>query len=284
MPRPNVVRRTVVWWFQPPSSPFVTCNFAVDATAARAYLAGLAAGGSRVTLNHLVAACVARTLTEHPYANGRVIGQRIVTHPHVGLAMPVNLLDGTGLDREISMAMISGIDELTLLELAERAGRTLNAERSGKSETPLVKQMLGLGSRMPHTVLRACLRVVDAGVNTPGFGDYFFHKYGVTSALSNVGSTLKPVDGLLFRGADVHLPPRLFQVGTFWGTSVVQDEVVAVAGVPTVRPMLPVLLLFDHRLVDGVRGSRIVRSFSEIFQNPAHHFGEAGGRRIGALD
>lgn len=284
MPKPNVVRRTVVWWFQPPSSPFVTVNFSVDASRARAYLASLAAGGLRVTVNHLVAACVARTLMMHPYANGRVIGQRIVTHPHVGLAMPVNLLDGTGLDREISMAMVTEVDELTLVELAERSSRTLNAERSGKSETPLIKQMLGIGNRMPQTLFRACLRVVDFGANTPGLGDFFFHKYGVTTALSNVGSTLKAVDGVLFRGADVHLPPRLFQVGTFWGTSVVQDEVVPVDGVPTVRPMLPVLFLFDHRLVDGVRGSRMVRTFSEALQNPAEHFGDDGRRRIGALD
>jgi pyruvate/2-oxoglutarate dehydrogenase complex dihydrolipoamide acyltransferase (E2) component len=281
--KPNIVRRTVVWWFQPPSSPFVTVNFSVDATAARAYLASLAAGGTRVTLNHLVAACIARTLREHPYANGRIIGQRIVTHPHVGLAMPVNLLDAAGLDREISMAMIGGIDEMTLTGLAVEAGKTLSAERSGKSETPLIKQMLGLGNQLPHTLFKAALRAVDFGANAPGIGDYFFHKYGVTSALSNVGSTVKSLDGVLFRGADIHLPPRLFQVGTFWGTSAIQDEVVPIGGVPTVRPMLPVLMLFDHRMVDGVRGSRLVHTFCAALQNPAACFGANGQRVIGDL-
>lgn len=284
MARPNIARRTVLWWFRPPTSPFVTVNFSVDATAARAYLAALAAGGTRVTLNHLVAACIARTLVEHPSANGRVIGQRIVTHPHVGLAMPVNLLDRPGLDREVSMATVAEVDEMTLAELAERAGRALTAERAGKSESPLIKPLLGLGEKLPSLLFRACLRVVDFGANTSVIGDYFFHAYGITSALSNVGSTVKPMEGVLFRGADIHLPPRLFQVGTFWGTSVVQDEVVPVGGVPAVRPMLPVLLLFDHRLVDGVRGSQLVRSFAAAFQNPEEAFGSDAGRRIGALD
>jgi pyruvate/2-oxoglutarate dehydrogenase complex dihydrolipoamide acyltransferase (E2) component len=281
MAKPNIVRRTVVWWFQPPTSQFVTVNFIVDATAARSYLAGLAERGTRVPFNQLVAAAIARTLTEHPYANGRIIGQRIVTHPHVGIAMPVNLLDRAGLDREISMVVVEGVDELSLVQLAERAGRTLRAEREGRSETPLIKQMLSAGNLLPQTVFRGFLRAVDFAANTPGTGDLLYRKCGITTALSNVGAAVRELDGVLFRGADIHLPPRLFQVGTFWGTSAVQDEVVPHQGVPTVRPMLPVLLLFDHRLVDGVRGSRLVQSFSRVMQAPAEAFGIDGTARIG---
>ncbi|GDX82979.1 hypothetical protein LBMAG42_47900 [Deltaproteobacteria bacterium] len=271
----------MVWWFRPPSNPFVTVNFAVDATEARVYLAKLATAGIRVTLNHLVAGSIGHTLAQHPYANARVIGQRIVQLPHVGIAMPVNLLDKAGLGRELSMAVVANVDQLTLAELAETTTKTLHAERDGQSKTPLINQMLSVGNALPHTFFKGFLRAVDAAANTPYLGDIAYRHFGVTTALSNVGATLKPIEGVLFRGADVMPPSRLFQVGTFWGSSTVQDEVIAVDGKPTVRPMLPMILLFDHRLIDGVRGSKIIQTFAAALRDPAGTFGDRGQIRIG---
>ncbi len=282
MKRPNVIRRTVVWWFAPPNNPFVTVNLAIDATEARAYLARVARPDRRITMSHLVAACIARTLTEHPYANGRVVGQRLVFHDHVGIAMPVNLLGKEGLGRELSMASIEAIDTMTLAELAAKATRGLRSEREGKPQHPVMKAMMGLGEAVPHSLYKVGLHAVDRAVNAPHLGDRLFRYIGITTALSNVGSTIKPSDGLLFRGADLMLPSRLMQVGTFWGTSAVQDEVIPIGGVPTVRPMLPVVFLFDHRVIDGVRASKVLQTFAEHFRAPEASFGAEADGRIGA--
>lgn len=270
-----------MWWFRPPNNPFVTVNFAVDATASRAYLSRLAAGGRRVTLTHLVAASIARTLTEHPYANGRVVGQRIVLLPTVGIAMPVNLLGSDALDRELSMASVEDVGAMTLAGLAEATSRRTGAEREGKPANPLIKSLLTVGEALPHSLFRVFLHGLDRAANLPHVGDRVFRMVGVTTGLSNVGSTLKGVDGVLFRGADVQPPSRLMQVGTFWGTSTIQDEVVPIGGNPTVRPMLPVLFLFDHRLLDGVRGSRMIQSFCATMLDPEGAFGTGAERTIG---
>ncbi len=279
--RPNVVRRAIIWWFRAPNNPFVTVNFAVDATASRAYLRMLAAGGRRVTLTHLVAATIARTLTEHPYANGRVVGQRIVLLPNVGIAMPVNLLGSDGLDRELSMASVENVDGMTLAALANATTKRTGAEREGKPAHPLIKSLIAAGEALPHSLFRVFLRGFDTAANMSHVGDRVFRAAGVTTALSNVGSTIKGVDGVLFRGADVQPPSRLLQVGTFWGTSTIQDEVIPIGGTPTIRPMLPVLFLFDHRLLDGVRGSRMIQSFCTAMLDPEAAFGAGGERLIG---
>lgn len=279
--RPNVARRTLVWWFAPPTNPYVTANFVVDASFARAWLERVNAGAAvRITLNHLVAAAIARTLVEHPYANGRVIGQRIVLASSVGIAMPVNLLGNDKIGRELSMTSVEAVESLTLRDLADRTTRRLSAEREGKAGHPLMGRLIRIGEAAPHTLFKVVLHAVDTVANTSYIGDHVYRALGVTTALSNVGAAIRPGDGLLFRGADVQLPNRLLQVGTFWGTSVVQDEVIPVDGVPAVRPMLPCLLIFDHRLVDGVRAARVIQTFGALLRDPQATFGD-GDTRIG---
>ncbi len=282
MARPNVVRRTLVWWFGPPNNPYVTANFVVDVTHARAWLVRINAQAEpRVSLNHLVAAAIGRTLRAHPYANGRVIGQRIVLHDSVGIAMPVNLLGSAAADRELSMTSVERVETLTVRQLAERTSRRLLDERRGQPVHPLIKPIFRIGEAAPHTLFKVALHALDRAANTSYVGDVFYRSMGVTTALSNVGAAIRPGDGVWFRGADVQLPNRLVQVGTFWGTSVVQDEVVPVDGVPAVRPMLPALFIFDHRLIDGVRAAKVIQSFADVLRDPGAAFGD-GDRPIGA--
>ena len=98
----------------------------------------------------------------------------------------------------------------------------------------------------------------------------------VTTGLTNPGASLGGEEGVLVRGGAVHLPNRLVHVGTFWGISPIQDEVIPVDGVPAVRPMLPVLLVFDHRLVDGVLAGRLLKTFVGILRHPEAVFGADG--------
>ena len=105
-----------------------------------------------------------------------------------------------------------------------------------------------------------------------------FRVLPVTTVLSNVGAAIAPPEGVLFRGGAVSPPLRLAHVGTVWGTGMIQDEVIAVDGVPTVRPMLPVLLVFDHRLIDGVVAGRLALYFASLLREPVQTFGEDGSR------
>ena len=46
------------------------------------------------------------------------------------------------------------------------------------------------------------------------------------------------------------------------------DKVVPVDGLPEVRPILTLSLSFDHRVVDGVRGAKFLKTLSNLIENP----------------
>ncbi|MCH2403017.1 MAG: 2-oxo acid dehydrogenase subunit E2 [Candidatus Nitrosopelagicus sp.] len=46
------------------------------------------------------------------------------------------------------------------------------------------------------------------------------------------------------------------------------DKVVPVDGLPVVRPILTLNLSFDHRVVDGVRGAKFLKTLSNLIENP----------------
>jgi pyruvate/2-oxoglutarate dehydrogenase complex dihydrolipoamide acyltransferase (E2) component len=278
---PSVVRRALLWWFAWPSNPYVTVNVSVDFSHAQAYLERL--GDPKVSVGALVAATIGRVLNAYPQANARIIGRKIVDLDHVGIAMPVNLLGhgggGGAAPRELGMALVERVETLSLREVALASRETVRAEREGAPQNAFIKQLLGTLEGAPQRVVDFTLATLDRAMERQALAERVYERFPVSTALSNAGAAIGKAPGVLFRGADVAIPQRLAHVGTFWGLSAVQDEVVAVDGAPAVRPMLPVLFLFDHRLVDGVIGARIVARFGAILRDPEAEFGPDGERR-----
>ncbi|MDP2305134.1 MAG: 2-oxo acid dehydrogenase subunit E2 [Pseudomonadota bacterium] len=278
VPDPSVARRALLWWFAWPSNPYVTVNFAVEFSGALAYLEGL--GEPRVSVGALIAATIGRVLEEHPQANARIVGRRIVTSEHVGIAMPVNLLGhAAGERREVGMALVEKVETLSLREVAAASRATVRAERAGATENPFMRQLLGILEGAPQRVVDATLATIDRAMDRSALAERIYGRYPVTTALSNAGAAIGKTPGMIFRGADIAIPQRLVHIGTFWGVTSIQQEVVVLDGAPAVRPMLPVLFLFDHRLIDGVMGARIAARFGAILRDPAAAFGADGERR-----
>ena len=79
-----------MWWFRSPDIAYVSVNGKMDMTAAQAYLSKLAdQPGPKVSVQHLLAGVIGRTLHHHPAANARIIHNRIVPVEDVAAAMPV---------------------------------------------------------------------------------------------------------------------------------------------------------------------------------------------------
>ena len=68
-------------------------------------------------------------------------------------------------------------------------------------------------------------------------------------------------------------------MGTFWGITGIQKEVIPIDGIPQIRPMLPIMFVFDHRLIDGFKASELSLELIKCFQNPEAYFGDDGGMR-----
>lgn len=276
---PNTaVRRALLWWFQAPAVAHVSMNIAVDFTAARAYLESLATQeGPKVSVQHLLAAAVARTLAEFPLANAHIVGNRIRMRPDVGIAMPVNLLGHPGgAKRELGLMVLQGAQALTLREVAAASTRDVHRERKGEASNPVVRYFVALAGRAPQATLFAAMDSFERLRQVGPISDLFYRIVPVTTLLSNPGAAFPPVPGMLFRGVSLAPPHRLAHVGTVWGSSFVQEEAVVIDGRVEVRPMLPVVLIFDHRLLDGVAAGRMLQRFAQILQDPQAELGVDG--------
>ncbi len=277
-----MVRQFLLWWFSPPESPWVCGNFTVDTTAAQAYLKRLNRDQEvKISLQHLISATVARALKEVPEANARIFGDRIVPQPHVGIAMPVNLLGHEGgKERELSMMIMEEVDKKSLCEVATIGRQRVKEERKGKMQNSFLANLMQLAKRLPPKANKIVFEKLDRALQSPVIAKKVFERLPVTTAISNPGSTYPSgMEGALFQGGSFHPPQRIAQVGTFWGISGIQNEVIPIDGAPAVRPMLPVMLIFDHRLIDGVKAAQLSLLFVEIFLDPASYFGDDGGIR-----
>ena len=277
--RPNVLRRFLLWIFAAPESPWVTLNVSLDFTNAQAYLQAVEQKTSqRISIQALMVATIGRTLQAFPQANARIVGHTIHQQPHVGVAMPVNLLGHTaGNKRELSMIVVDRTEERTLADISSRIHQQAKGERQGKVSNPLLSWMIKLGENIPNRAFFAILDAADKAMRQPSIANRWYRQFPVTTLVSNPGAVFsqeaETIQGLRFRGGSFQLPHRLVQIGTMWGLSAVQDEVIAIAGKPQVRPMLPLVLLFDHRLIDGVLSSRMLLKINDIVQDPERFFG-----------
>jgi len=279
MPQPlSTTRQFLMWWFNPPGVPWVSATLAIDFTAARAYLAALAEQeGPRVSVQHLLSGAVGRTLAAFPDANARIIGNRIVHQDSVGVVAPVNLLGhAAGSKRELSFAVTSDVHRRSLRDIAADTRKAVKDERAGRISNPFARMVIRLMEKASPSATWRGLELLDRAMKRRPFADQVYKLAPFTTGLTNPGAAIGDREGLLFRGGAVSLPTKLVHVGTLWGITPVQDEVIPINGVPAVRPMLPVMLVFDHRLIDGVRASKLSLHFFDILQDPAATFGERG--------
>ena len=274
----SVIRKFLLWWFDAPFSPWVSTSGAIDFRAAQAYLAELAKGeGPKVSIQHLICAAVARSLKSVPEANARIIGQQNISAKHVGIAMPVNLLGHkAGKSRELSMTVVSKVETMSLRELAAATQEVVNQERSGQMSNPFLRHMLSISEYLPQSVGNRFLNRFDALMRNPTFAQKVYELFPITTGVTNPGSVIPPdLEGVLFRGTSINIPDRMVHVGTLWGFSAIQKEVLAINDEPTVCPVLPVMVTWDHRLIDGVKASQLILRFASIIQDPEAEFGPA---------
>ena len=130
---------------------------------------------------------------------------------------------------------------------------------------------------MPSSALARVMNGFDRMMENPRFANAVYDQFPVTTALSNPGAALpSDVEGILFRSCGVELPTRMVHVGTFFAISAVQKEVIPIDGKPEVRPMLPLMMLFDHRLIDGMKASSLLIEVASCIQDPESVFGPNG--------
>lgn len=261
-----------MWLYRNPSNPYISVTGVVDFSNAKKYLTSL----QGVTLHHLVAATVGRILSENPPANARIVRNRIQHFDHVSMIMPVHIEGSGGGEADLGLAHVEDVDCLSLVELAEACGNSVGAERKRKPKHPAVRLFTRFAGWAPYPLVSAGLSAIDRLLQSPFIAEEISRRAPVSTCVSNAGAVFQDIEGALVRGVSAALPSRLLHLGSLWAVSAVQNEVIPVAGKPEVRPVLPIILVFDHRLFDGVMGANLMKRFAAIMLDPAAAFGVKG--------
>lgn len=270
----SATRRLLLWWFDEPSGdPYITLNFDVDVAPLRAFLdAYEREHGVRVGVQHAVSKAVARCLVELPALNVKILGQRLHALDRVDIAMPVHL-GGKGKGQrndETGMMIVRHVDRLALGDLARATRKNADDERSGRASAT--------GSAFARKALRAIpdalMRpMLDAGgwvISRPSVYHLLEEHIGVSSAVTNVGAVFSMPKGARFRAASASsIPQKLGHVASIFGVAPSEEVAVSEDGVIGSRRVLPLLMVVDHRAIDGVLMATAACRVAEALLDPA---------------
>ncbi len=218
--------------------------------------------GTRVTLTHLTIKVVAETLRRHPQLNSLQRLGRLYPRKTIDIFVHAATTDADGED--LSGIVITRADKKSIPEIARELGERAERLRSHRDKDyagtkAWVGALPGLAAGPVLRVTELLLYTFNVWSSALGVPRNPFGSAMVTS----VGSLGIP---LAFTPlAPCTRVPVVVSVGAVEERAVVRDRRVAVAKVARVGVTL------DHRVVDGVLGGKLARTFQELFSDPGAH-------------
>lgn len=266
----------MMWFFDEPSNdPYVSINFDVAAAPALTFLdAHAREHGERASLQHLVSRAIALALAQTPALNVKVLGRAIYQLDSVSLAMPVHLGGDTegmraGKD-ETGMIVVPDVDRKSLLDVARETRAISETERRGETVfngSALARKFM---RAVPAGVLHTSLDLARTVTRQPVVHSILRSQLAVSSAVTNVGSIVKLPPGARFRGASTTIPSKVTPVASVFGVGPVQDAALVQDGAVVAGRVLPIIMMVDHRAIDGVlmgtAATRVARMLTEPAQ------------------
>lgn len=245
-------RRLMLRFFHEPSSdPYVSITMDVNLEPALALLDAFARDTSvRAGVQHLVTAAVARCLHELPELNRKIVAKRFYQLERVDVAVPVRLAGKSSNGDQTGMMVLQGVERMTLAEIASETRIRTRAERAGDLRTSGSAFGRRLASALPFVVekaLGAAGTVLQHPLGYRLLGPWSSLSTGIT----NVGAVFTLPEGARFRSVALTMPGRLGHVASAFALAPATDAPVAEGGRSTIRRVLPITMLVDHRLIDG---------------------------------
>lgn len=265
------VRRFLLWFFdEPGNDPYVSLNFDVNVEPTLEFLDAFAhTHGERAGIQHVVTKAVARCLREVPPLNVKLFGRRIYQLDRVDIAMPVHLDATASGDDETGMTILREADKKSLLEIARETRGMARAERSGEINLT-GSAFLRRGARhIPSSVLYAGLDITRALLSLPITYRLLEEHIGVSSAVTNVGAVFDMPRGARFRAGSASIPSKAGHIASVFGVGPVEQAAVVEEGAVVVRKVLPIVMMVDHRAIDGVLMAKAAGAVASALANPA---------------
>jgi pyruvate dehydrogenase E2 component (dihydrolipoamide acetyltransferase) len=251
-------RRISISAWDKPRDPSVYGWLELPVQRALAYLERLSRdSGTHVTLTHLVGKALALAIRERPEVNAVIRrGRQVYVRESIDVFFQVAFDQGNLSGAKVSDADRKSLPEIAR-ELAERASaiRNKQAHELARSDRTL--------DRMPALLRRGVMRAIETAVYDWGLD---LSRFGVPA--DGFGSAMVTNVGMfgLPHGLAPLVPfsrvPILLTVGAL------RDAPVVEGGQVVVRPVLPVGVTLDHRILDGFQAGKLAQRFSAVVTDP----------------
>lgn len=218
----------------------------------------------KVTPSHLVGKAVAHCMKLRPEINGMIRGSKIYLRDNVTLFYQVNI-PGKGKDA-VKKATLSGTtiekaEELKVHEISRILKEKATKARSGEDKA--ISRNINAFKYLPWWFSRFYLNLGS------------FLMYGLNLDMRWAGLPKDPFGSVMITnigslGIDMAWAPLCpyTRVPLLLTVGAISDKPVAVDGKVEVRPVLPIAVTFDHRLIDGVHAAQMARDFKKCFREP----------------
>jgi pyruvate dehydrogenase E2 component (dihydrolipoamide acetyltransferase) len=219
--------------------------------------------GQRVTLTHFVGKAVAQTLEKHPDINCILRLGKLYPRKAVDIFFQV-ASDTSG--KDLSGATIRNANHKSIVEIAqEMQERVHQIREKGDPNFRKMKDTMGLIPGLLVSPLMSFIGFIMYTLNlwSPLFGSPK-DPFG-SVMITNIGSL----------GLDTAFAPLVpySRVPLLLTLGVVKEKPVVKSGRVEVGQIIQICVTFDHRLIDGMHASKMVRSLQKIFANPEKELG-----------
>jgi pyruvate dehydrogenase E2 component (dihydrolipoamide acetyltransferase) len=260
-------RKLALVTWKSPGDPSVYGQFDFDTTAALAYLEKINKTSQiKITLTHYFAKAMAITLSRYPTLNALIKWGKIYQRDNIDIFLQVAIADESDDKKEsLSGHKICGIDKKSLteiaLELTDGAGK-IRAEQD-----PQFQKTFNIAKILPVWLLKLLIPiqgflVYNLGLHMPGLG-LVADPFG-SAMLTSVGSLGTPP------GFAPLVPPSRCPFLMCLGR--VENRPWVVGDQIAIRPIANFTATFDHRLMDGLMGSRMFKMFMDVLAHPERYF------------
>lgn len=214
--------------------------------------------GKRLTPTHIVGKALGLAIKENPEVNGYVVGNTLYKRQQIDVFFQV-ALDEAG--KDLSGLVIKDADKSRLQDIITSMENQAKQLRGGKDKSfNKIKKKV---SKTPNFILRIFLKILDV----------FLYKLNIWSPLFGVhpdpfGSAM--VTNVASFGVEMGFVPipAISHVPLILAVFSVKDEAVAIDGEVKVKKMITIGATFDHRVIDGVYGGKIVKSLKKYIEDP----------------
>lgn len=245
------------WWTA--GDPSVYGLLELDVEPALRYLENIQSStGQRMTVTHFVGKALAETIKRHPSINATLRWGQLYPRKTIDIFFQV-ASDKTGQD--LTGLTIRQISEKSILEISKEMEKRVNKIRV--EGDPDYKPMKSNMSLIPGILVKPILHITS----------FFMYTLNLWSPLLGIprdtfGSVMITNIGSL--GLEIAFVP-LFphsRIPLLIAMAAIVEKPMVINGKIEIKKILPLCATFDHRLIDGVHASHMVRSIKQIFANP----------------